>query len=254
MNTTNSTTKRTVIVTAGSKGIGKGAAIAFAKKGYNVVVSARSHADDVLKEIKNFGGEAVFIKADATKEEDIQNLINETIKKYGRIDVLVNNVGGPEGAFVPVGEATTENFDAVFKLNVLSTFWGMKYAIKEMLKTGGGNIVNVSSAVGLVAIKNNAPYVSAKHAVNGLTKSAAIDYATQNIRVNAICPGPVLTEMLQGAMDTGVFSREFITSTNPMNTISDVEGVANAIVFLASNDTPFMTGTLLPVDGGATAQ
>jgi len=253
MNTTNSTTKKTVIVTASSKGIGKGAAIAFAKKGYNVVVSARSHADDVLKEIKDFGGEAIFIKADATKEEDIKNLIDQTVKHYGRLDVLVNNAGGVGTSSLALADTTTENFEEVFRINVLSTFWGMKYAIKEMLKTGGGNIVNVSSAAGLNGVKNVAPYSAVKHAVNGLTKSTAIDYATQNIRVNAICPGPIKTEMFHTAIEQGYFTEDLFASMTPMNKVGDVEGVANAIVFLGSNESPFMTGSYLVVDGGLSA-
>ena len=167
--------------------------------------------------------------------------------------MLVNNAGGITN-IGPLTETTTKDFEDVFQLNVTSTFWGMKYAIKEMLKTGGGNIVNVSSMVGINGAKNFSSYSAAKHAVIGLTKSAAIDHATQGIRVNAICPGSTMTEALQGAIKTGLATEEAIASSAPMNKIGDIEGVAKAIVFLGSNDSPYMTGSVLVVDGGVSAQ
>jgi len=217
-----------------------------------VVVSARSDANDVVKEIKAFGGEAIYVKADVSKEEDIANLIKETIKKYGKLDVLINNAAMMSVTPLPLHETNTKDFEEVIKLNLLGTYWGMKYAITEMLKTGGGSIVNISSVSGLIGIPTQGHYVSSKHAVNGLSKSAALEYATKGIRINTICPGSIKTEMMQEVINQGIFSEEFIAAKHPIGRIGKVEEVVNAIVFVASNEASFMTGTIIPVDGGLT--
>jgi NAD(P)-dependent dehydrogenase (short-subunit alcohol dehydrogenase family) len=248
------TTKRTVIVTGGSKGIGKGTSLAFVKKGYNVVISARSEAPELLREIKELGGEATFIKADVGKEEDVINLINETVKKYGKLDVLVNNAAIVGTMNLPLAETTNKNFEQVFNINVMGTYWGMKYAIQAMLKTGGGSIVNVSSIAGLKGSPSSSAYVASKHAVMGLTKSTAIEYAAKGIRVNVVAPGPIRTEMYEDVVTQGVLTEELFESLVPMKKIGDVADVANAIVFMSSEDAPFMTGAVLSLDGGLSAQ
>jgi NAD(P)-dependent dehydrogenase (short-subunit alcohol dehydrogenase family) len=247
-------TKRTVIVTGGSKGIGKGTSLAFAKKGYNVVISARNEAPELLREIKELGGEATFIKTDIGKEEDVINLINETVKKYGKLDVLVNNAAATGSMNLPLAETTNENFKQVFDINVMGTYWGMKYAIQAMLKTGGGSIVNVSSIVGLKGGPSASQYAASKHAVIGLTKSTAIEYATKGIRVNVVAPGPIRTEMFEEVVSQGVLTAEFFESMVPMKKVGNVADVANAIVFMSSEDAPFMTGAVLSLDGGMSAQ
>jgi NAD(P)-dependent dehydrogenase (short-subunit alcohol dehydrogenase family) len=144
--------KKTVIMTGGSKGTGKGTSLAFAKKGYNVVISARSEPPELLKEIQKFGGEATFIKTDISKKEDIINLIDETVKKYGKLDVMVNNATAAGVLTVPLADTSTKNFEELLQTNVMGTYWGMKYAIQAMLKTGGGSIINVSGGAGLKGV------------------------------------------------------------------------------------------------------
>jgi NAD(P)-dependent dehydrogenase (short-subunit alcohol dehydrogenase family) len=247
-------TSKTVIVTGGSKGIGKATCLAFAKKGYNVVVSARSEAPELLKEIKELGGEATFIKADVTKEEDIINLIDETVKKYRRLDIMINNAGVLGILNAPLAETTTKNLEDVLQANVMGTYWGMKYAIQAMLKTGGGNIVNVSSICGLKGAPLSAHYCASKFAVIGLSKSTAIEYAAKGIRINVVAPGPIRTDMYNGILEQGGFTEETLKSFIPMGKIGEVGDVVKSILFLSSDDVPFMTGSILTVDGGFTAQ
>jgi NAD(P)-dependent dehydrogenase (short-subunit alcohol dehydrogenase family) len=245
-------TRKTVIVTGGSKGIGKATCLAFAKKGYNVVVSARSESSELLKEIKELGGECTFIKTDVSKEEDIINLINETVKKYGKLDIMINNAGIVGRLDVPLAETTTKNLEDVLQTNVMGTYWGMKYAIQAMLKTGGGNIVNLSSISGLKGVPFGAHYCASKHAVIGLSKSTAIEYAAKGIRINVVAPGPIRTDMHNNILEQGV-TEEMLTSSNPMGKIGEAGDIAKSILFLSSDDVPFMTGTVLSVDGGYTA-
>jgi NAD(P)-dependent dehydrogenase (short-subunit alcohol dehydrogenase family) len=247
-------TNKTVIITGGTKGIGKGASLEFAKKGYNVVISARNEAPELLREIKNLGGEAIFIKTDISKEEDIVKLVDETVKKYGKLDVLVNNAAITGSMNVPLTETTTKNFEEVFQANVLGTYWGMKYAIQAMLQTGGGSIVNVSSIAGLKGIPLASHYVASKHALMGLTKSTAIEYATKNIRINIVAPGSIRTEMFEAGLAQGGFTEDMLKKSNPMNKIGDVDDIAKAILFLSSDEAPFMTGAVLSVDGGYSVQ
>jgi NAD(P)-dependent dehydrogenase (short-subunit alcohol dehydrogenase family) len=247
---------KTVIVTAGAKGIGKATSLAFAKKGYNVVIAVRNlnQAKEVLKEIESIGGSAVAIKADVTIEKDIIRAVDETVKKYGKLDAFVNNAGVVGSTKELLGDATTENFEALLQTNVMGTFWGMKYAIKAMLKTGGGSIVNVSSIAGESGLPALAQYCASKHAILGLTKAAAVEYASQGIRVNAVTPGPIKTDMMKETIAQGGVTEEDFRNMIPALRVGTVDDVANAIYFLGSDESPYMTGSILPVDGGYSAK
>ncbi|CAK9253494.1 unnamed protein product [Sphagnum jensenii] len=225
--------KKTVIVTGGATGIGKATAKGFAKNGYNVVISGRNETTgkELSKEIESTGAACVFMKVDVRKEEDVIRLIDETVKKFGQLDVFVNNAGisGDNGSLL--ADCTTENFRNLVDTNILGTFFGMKYAIKAMLKTGGGSIVNLASIAGANGLVYAGQYVSTKHAVVGLTKVGAVEYATQGIRINAIAPGAIKTDILKAAIDAGSYSEESIASIHPMNRLGTVEDIANGILY-----------------------
>ncbi len=247
--------KKVVIVTGGSTGIGKATAIKFAKEGYNVVISGRNkvRGNQVAQEISSDTAQCIFIQTDVCNEEEVENLIDETVKKFGQLDVIVNNAGiaGAQEGFL--GDSTTDNFKNLLDTNVLGVFYGMKFAIQAMSKTGGGSIVNLASIAGLNGILYTAQYCASKHAVVGLTKGAAVEYATQGIRVNAIAPGAIKTDILQAVIDAGTYTEESIGAIHPMKRMGTTEDIANGIFYLASDQSPFMTGTILSVDGGYNA-
>ncbi len=246
---------KTVIITGGTKGIGKATAIAFGKKGYNVVVTSRNtdRENDILDVLSKIGVDASFYTLDVTDEQSVNKLINDVVIKYGKLDVIVNNAGISGEQTGLLADSTTENFNNVMNTNVNGVFYGMKYGIKAMLKTGGGSVVNLASIAGLNGIYYCAQYCASKHAVVGLTKAAGVEYATQGVRVNAVAPGAIKTDILQDAIDSGNYSEESIANIHPMKKMGTVEDIANAILFLASDDCPFMTGEVLSVDGGYNA-
>lgn len=247
---------KTVIITGATKGIGKATAFAFANKGYNVVVTSRTtkREKEILEYLGNTGANASFYTLDVTDEQGVAKLIDDVVAKYGSLDVIVNNAGiaGEQDGFL--ADATAENLNNVMNTNVNGVFYGMKYGIKAMLKTGGGAVVNIASIAGLNGILYAAQYCASKHAVVGLTKAAAVEYAQQGIRVNAVAPGAIKTDILQGAIDAGSYDEESIAALHPMNRMGKPEDIANAITFLASEDCMFMSGAILSVDGGYNAK
>lgn len=247
--------KKTVLITGATTGIGKATAFAFGKKGYNVAFTSRNSArgDAFSIELTDKGIENAFLELDVTNEDAVKTVIGKTVAKFGKLDAMVNNAGVALGS-VLLADATSENLKQMLDTNVMGVFYGMKYAIKEMLKTGGGAIVNLASIAGHNGLLYTAQYCASKHAVVGLTKGAAIDYATMGIRINAIAPGAIKTDIIQGAIDTGAYSEESIAAIHPMKRMGTVEDIANGTVFLASDDCPFMTGSTLFVDGGYSAQ
>jgi len=247
--------KKTVLITGATTGIGKATAFAFGNKGYNVVFTSRNQArgEAFSKELSDKGVENTFLELDVTNEEAVKTVVEKAVAKYGKLDALVNNAGVALGS-VLMADATTEDLKQMLDTNVMGVFYGMKYAIKEMLKTGGGAIVNLASIAGHNGLLYTAQYCASKHAVVGLTKGAAIDYATMGIRINAIAPGATKTDILQGSIDIGAYSEESIAAIHPMKRMGTPKEIANGIVFLASDDCPFMTGTTLFVDGGYNAQ
>lgn len=242
---------KVVLVTGARSGIGKATAIAFAKRGAKVVVAGRRPCDETQAAIAEAGGESTFIAVDVAEEAQVKNLIEQTVATYGKLDVAVNNAGTLPPT-IDLVDQTLEDYNRVFDVDARGVFLAMKYEIPEMLKVGGGAIVNIASVAGLVADPGMAPYVGAKHAVSGLTKAAGIEYASKGIRVNGIAPGFVASEMTQGWMDDPEM-KALVASYNWQNRIADPSEIANVALFLASDLASFMGGAVVAVDAGQTA-
>jgi NAD(P)-dependent dehydrogenase (short-subunit alcohol dehydrogenase family) len=242
---------KVAVVVGASRGIGADTARAFARRGARLVLASRDVGglEGVAREIEAIGGEAGVVPLDASREEDFATLAAETRRRYGRLDFAFNNQG--EG-FRPsdLVDVPTDAFDLVLRVSVRGTFLAMKHEIPLMLEGGGGAVVNMSSTAGLTAFRGGGPYVAAKHAVLGLTKSAALDYAQRNIRVNAVAPGPIDTYRLRNAPEA---YRESTRQAVPMRRLGSGDEVAEAVVWLCSEGARFVTGTTLVVDGGRTA-
>ena len=247
--------KKTVIITGGTTGIGKATALHFAKNGYNVVITSRNADKEasVIADFKQNGADITFLALDVTNEEQVKSVIETTVKKFGKLDSIVNNSGISLGNAV-LAETESNDLKQMLETNVMGVYYGMKYAIIEMLKTGGGTIVNLASIAGLNGLYATAQYNASKHAVVGLTKGASIDYAQQGIRVNAVAPGAIKTDILKNAIASGTYDVSSIEAIHPMNRLGEVEDIAKAIYFLASDENTFMTGTILNIDGGYNAK
>jgi NAD(P)-dependent dehydrogenase (short-subunit alcohol dehydrogenase family) len=242
-----------VLITGGLTGIGRAAAVAFAKKGANVVVAGRrDEAGKALaEELRGFGSEAEFINADVRKEDDVRALVDRTIERFGRLDVAVNNAG-TEGRPGPITDQTAESYAATFDTNVLGTLLSVKHELRVMQAQGSGSIINISSTYGHEGGAGASVYVASKHAVEGMTKSAALEAASSGVRVNAVAPGPIETGMLDRF--TGTSERKAaLLQTVPLRRVGDPADIARAAVFLASENASFITGQILTVDGGKTA-
>ena len=242
-----------VLITGGLTGIGRAAAVAFAKKGAKVVVAGRRDeaGKALVEELRSFGSEAEFINADVRKEDDIRNMVDGTIARFGRLDVAVNNAA-TEGAVGPITDQTAETFAATFDTNVLGVVLSMKHEVLAMQKQGSGSIVNISSTYGHEGAPGASIYVGAKHAVEGITKSVALETAKSGIRVNAVAPGPTDTGMLTRFTGTDE-NKAVLAAQVPMGRLGLSEEVADGIVFMASDDARFITGHVLNVDGGHSA-
>ncbi|MFD0861933.1 SDR family NAD(P)-dependent oxidoreductase [Sungkyunkwania multivorans] len=241
-----------VIVTGAGSGIGAATAKHFAQHGAKVVVSdlkeekARSVVDEILKS----GGEATINVANVAKFEDVEKLITETVKKYGQLDVIVNNAGIGPRQMAKTAEYTLEDWDNVIAVNQTGVFYCMKLALQQMMKQGYGNIVNIASLAGLKASLNNLSYSASKFAVVGMTKSAALEYATKNIRVNAVCPGYTESALLEKLLSVRPDMDQMLKSVIPMKRYGLAEEIAEAVVWLASDNTKFITGQTITLDGG----
>jgi NAD(P)-dependent dehydrogenase (short-subunit alcohol dehydrogenase family) len=242
-----------VLITGALTGIGRAAAFAFARERNRVVVSGR-HEDigqALAAELREFGGKAEFIRADVRREDDVRSLVDQTIARFGRLDAAVNSAG-TEGKPGPVTEQTADSYAATFDTNVLGTLLSMKHELRVMLAQRGGSIVNVSSTYGHAGTPNASVYAASKHAVEGLTTSAALEVAGSGVRVNAVAPGPTETGMLDRF--TGNAARKAgLVSTVPLGRVGQPDEIANALVFLASDKAAFITGHVLSVDGGKSA-
>jgi NAD(P)-dependent dehydrogenase (short-subunit alcohol dehydrogenase family) len=243
----------TVLITGALTGIGRAAALAFAQEGYRIAVSGR-HEDagqSLAAELRGLGTDAEFIAADVRREEDVRNLIDQTVARFGSLDVAVNNAG-TEGKTGPVTGQSVENFAATFDTNVLGTLLSMKHELRVMQAQGHGSIINISSTFGHRGVAGASVYSASKHAVEGLTKSAALEAAEYGIRVNAVAPGPTDTDMLT-RFAGGAERKAAPQSGVPLKRLGEPSEVANAIVFLASGHASYVTGQILAVNGGKTA-
>jgi NAD(P)-dependent dehydrogenase (short-subunit alcohol dehydrogenase family) len=243
-----------VLITGGLTGIGRATALAFAQEGAQVVVSGRrdEEGQKVVSEIRKAGADAEFIRADVRHEEDVRNLIDKTVERFGRLDVAVN-AAGTEGVPGPMTEQTADNYVATFDTNVLGTLLSMKYELRVMLTQKKGSIVNISSTYGHTGAPGASVYSASKHAVEGLTKSAALEAAGTGVRVNVIAPGPIETAMLDRFTGTAE-RRAGVASTIPLKRVGRPEEIAQAIVFVSSDKASFITGASYLVDGGKTAR
>src|SRR6266404_1273981 len=247
--------KNKVILTTGAlTGIGRATALAFAREGANVVVCGRRDdaGNALVTELRALGVEAEYIRADVRHEEDVRSLVDKTVKRFGHLDVAVNTAG-TEGKRGPVTEQSAESYAAVFDTNVLGTLLSMKHELRVMLPQGSGSIVNVSSTYGHTGAAGVSIYAASKHAVEGLTKSAALEAAGTGVRVNAVAPGPIETGMLNRFTGTDERKAGLIT-TVPLKRVGAPEEIAQTIVFLSSDKASFVTGASFLVDGGKSAQ
>jgi len=251
---TNQSNAPTVLVTGALTGIGRATVLAFAQEGARVVVSGR-HNDEGQKlaaELRRLGTEAEFVRTDVRHEEEVKDLVDKTIARFGRLDIAVNNagtVGNPGSA----ADVTIEAYQSIFDTNVLGVLLCMKYEIRAMLQQGKGSIVNISSAYGKVGGPTAAVYVGSKHAVECITKSAALELATTGVRVNIVGPGPVETRMFNHFAQTEENKTNFLESQIPNKRIGTPEEIANAIVFISSDKASYIIGASLAVDGGMIA-
>jgi len=242
--------RQVVLITGGLTGIGRAAAVAFARQGAKVVVAGRrDEAGAALaEELRAFGSEAAFIKADVRREDEVRALVDETVSRFGRLDVAVNNAG-TEGQVGPITDQTAESYAATFDTNVLGVILSMKHEVRVMRGQGGGSIINVSSTYGHQGAAGASIYVASKHAVEGLTKSVALETSGSGIRVNAVAPGPTDTGMLTRFTRTPE-NKAALVKTVPLGRLGLSEELADAIVFIASDQASFITGHVLNVDGG----
>lgn len=246
---------KVAIVTGGGSGIGRATALAFAREGAKVVVAdvVVAGGEQTVRLIKAAGGEAIFVKTDVAKGAEVEALVTKTIATYGRLDCAFNNAG-IEGQLTSTVEASEANWDRVIDINLKGVWLCMKHEIAQMLTQGGGAIVNTASAAGLIGIAGGSAYVASKHGVNGLTKTAALEYAKQGIRVNAVCPGVIRTPMVERGMVSNPQMMEAMVAVEPIGRLGKPEEIAEAVVWLCSDAASFVTGLPMAVDGGWTAQ
>lgn len=244
-----------VLITGALTGIGRATAIAFAKKGAHVAVSGRREeaGQALAAKLRAMGVRAEFLRADVRFEADVRSLVEQAVARFGRIDIAVNNAG-TEGQLGPIIDQSTENYETTFATNVLGTLLSIKHEMRVMLAQGSGSIVNLSSISGRVGIPGAAVYVASKHAVEGLTKSAALEGAAVGVRVNAIAPGPVQTDMLDRFVGGSEEAKTGFLDSIPAKRAASVDEIAQTIVFLASDKARYLTGQSIAVDGGYTAQ
>ena len=246
----NDYTNKTVLITGGTSGIGKVTAIAFANAGAKVVLTGRREKEgvEVVAEIRKTGGTASFVRADVSKDADIVKAIDFVAATYGRLDVAFNNAGVE--MLGPLDQVTEEQYRSTFDINVWGVLNSMKYEIPAMLKGGGGAIVNTSSIAGHIGLAQASIYVATKHAVEGLTKAAAVEFGKQGIRVNAVAPGTIDTDMVARFPRE---ARDWLLTQHPVGRFGTSEDIAAAVLYLASDAAKFTTGTILAVDGGWSA-
>jgi len=246
---------KVAIVTGATSGIGRAAAIAYAREGAKVVVAGRraTEGEETVRLLQAQGGEGIFVKTDVSKAVQVKELVERTLQKFGRLDIAFNNAG-IEQVPLPFLEQDEETFDQVVDINAKGVWLCMKYEIPAMLKTGGGSIVNTASVFGVIGVPGDEIYIASKHAVIGLTKSAAVEFGKEGIRVNAILPGVVDTDMYQRFAGEKPEFRAQMTAMHPIGRMGKPDDIADAAIWLSSGKASFVTGHSLMVDGGYTAQ
>jgi len=247
-------TKPVVLITGALSGIGRATAVAFARQGARVVISGRSEeaGQKLATELRNLGAEAEFVRADVRRDDEVRDLVDKAVARFGRLDVAVNNAG-TEGQPGPITAQTAESYSSTFDTNVLGTLLSMKHELRVMVVQGNGSIVNLSSVVGRIGAAYASVYAASKHAVEGLTKSAALEVAGTGVRVNAVAPGPIETGMLDRFTGTPE-RRAGLIGTVPLKRGGTPEELAQAILFVASDQAAFITGESIAIDGGKVAQ
>jgi NAD(P)-dependent dehydrogenase (short-subunit alcohol dehydrogenase family) len=243
--------QQVVVITGALAGIGRATALAFADEGAQVVVSGRREeaGSALAEELRSRGAEAEFVRADVRRDEEMRNLIDVAVQRFGHVDVVVNNAG-TEGRPGPLTEQTEESVAETFDANVLGTVFGMKHALRVMLPRGKGSIVNVSSLLGHRGMGGVSIYTASKHAVEGLTKAGALEAAGSGVRVNAVAPGPIETEMMNRVVRGDADAKAGLISSVPMQRAGTADEIAQAIVFLGSEKSSYVTGAVLDADGG----
>jgi NAD(P)-dependent dehydrogenase (short-subunit alcohol dehydrogenase family) len=242
-----------VLITGALTGIGRATALAFAKDGAQIVASGRREAEGkaLEAELRSLGAQAAFVRADVRREDEVRSLVDQTVARFGGIDVAVN-AAGTEGEPGPVIDQTAESYAATFDTNVLGTLLSMKHELRVMQAQGRGSIVNISSTYGHEGAAGASVYVASKHAVEGMTKSAALEAASSGVRVNAVAPGPIETGMLDRFTRTAD-RKAALVKTVPLGRVGEPNEIARAVVFLGSDDASFVTGQILNADGGKSA-
>lgn len=242
---------KTAIITGGGSGFGREAALNLAKRGANIAIVdiSEEKGEETVKLCKELGVDAFFIKADVSKVDDVKNYVQQTIKHFGKIDMFFNNAG-ISGSGVKTLDCSEEEFVTIVNINLKGVFYGLKYVIKEMLKTGGGSVVNTASLVGLVGMPTLGPYSATKHAVIGLTKTIAGEYGRDHIRINAIAPGTNETPMVKAFPQEAI---KEMAEAVPMGRLGQPYEVGNVVRFLLSDEASYIHGAVIPIDGGASA-
>jgi len=248
---------RVAIITGAGAGIGRSTALLFAKEGAKVVVADcdSGRGAETVSIIRQDGGEATFIQVDVSKAANVEKMVKTTVGRYGKLDILINNAG--IYAQANVMEAAEEEWDRILDVNLKGVFLCSKHCIPEMITGGGGSIVNIGSEAGIVGIKNQVAYNVSKSGVIALTKSMAIDFAVNNIRVNCVCPGTTETPLVKAAVERApdpAEARRALEEVRPANRLGRPEEIAAGILYLASDESPYATGSILSIDGGYTAQ
>ncbi|MGQ0792717.1 MAG: SDR family oxidoreductase [Deltaproteobacteria bacterium] len=246
---------KVVLITGGTSGIGRATAAAFAREGAKVVVTGRreKEGEETVRLIKEAGSEGFFIKGDISREADVESMVEKTVSAYSRLDIAFNNAG-IEGIVAPLAGQSVDNYEAVFGINVRGVYLSMKYEIPQMLSRGGGAIVNMASVAGLIGFPGMSLYVASKHAVLGLTKTAALEYAKSGIRINALNPAAIETEMVDRFVGREGEIRDQLAAMHPIGRMGKSEEIASAALYLCSDGASFITGQSLTIDGGFTAQ
>lgn len=246
---------RVALITGGSAGIGKATSLLFAEKGARVIIAdvAVEQGEETVRLIRKDGGEAIFLKCDVSDAKQVKGLIDKTVSTFGRIDFAFNNAG-IEGISAPTAECTEENWDRTININLKGVWLCMKYEIEQMLKQKQGVIVNNSSIAGLVGFQGTPAYVASKHGILGLTKTAALEYSRQGIRINAVCPGVIRTDMVGRVIGGDPAIEQQFTALKPIGRLGHPNEIAEAVIWLCSDASSFVTGHSMVIDGGFTAQ